>query len=259
MPYVSTRAGRVFLTDEGSGMPVVLLHATLHDHHDFDTVAPALAEQFRVIALDWPGHGQSDPAGSAATATLFADVLEDVVNELELPPAAFIGNSVGGFAAARLAITHPDQVARLVLVNTGGFTRQTVLTRAFCRTIGMPWVTRMLLPRMIPAYMKAQSDNDNAVLQRAVARARTPEGVAVAASLWRSFAEPDYDLRGEADRITAPVLLVWGSRDVVLPLREGRSARAALPGSQLEVLPTGHVVFSSDPTGFLAHAVEFIK
>ncbi len=59
--------------------------------------------------------------------------------------------------------------------------------------------------------MKARSDNDSLVQERALARANTREGVLLTASMWRSFAAPEYDLRPHADRITAPCLVIWGS------------------------------------------------
>jgi len=126
MPFVITSAGRVFYEHRGSGPPVVLLHATLHDHTDFDPVAGDLAGRYTTIAVDWPGHGQSDPmsGGRVADASLFAEVLADLADRLDLAPAVLIGNSVGGFAAVRLALDQPDRVAGLVLVNGAGFTRQ---------------------------------------------------------------------------------------------------------------------------------------
>jgi pimeloyl-ACP methyl ester carboxylesterase len=117
---------------------------------------------------------------------------------------------------------------------------------------------KRVLPRSIRSYMKASSDNDNAVQERALKRANTPEGVMLTASLWRSFAAPEYDLRPHADRITAPCLVIWGSRDTAIPMRLGRSTAAAIPGARLEVLPTGHIPFSSDPAGFLAVAAPFL-
>src|SRR5258707_5782016 len=119
---VETRVGKVAYSDTGEGPVVVLLHATLHDRHDFDAIAPSLSRDHRVIAVDWPGHGES-PApvpNYQPTAASFADVLADVVAALNLQRVALIGNSVGGFAAARLAIADPQLVSRLVLVNSGG-------------------------------------------------------------------------------------------------------------------------------------------
>jgi pimeloyl-ACP methyl ester carboxylesterase len=255
---VRTRAGEVAYSDVGHGPVVVLLHAVLHDRHDFDAIAPSLARDHRVIAVDWPGHGDSPAPSELPTAAMFADVLADLVAALDLPPAAIIGNSVGGFAAARLAITEPQRVSRLVLVDTGGFVINPAV-RAYCRLMGTPAVMKRVLPRFVRSYMKATSDTDYAVQDRVLARANTPDGVAITAALWRSFAAPEYDLRPHADRITAPCLVVWGSKDTAAPMRlAARATAAAIPGSRLEVLPTGHVVFSSDPDGFLAVAAPFL-
>jgi pimeloyl-ACP methyl ester carboxylesterase len=257
---VDTRAGKIAYSDTGEGPVVVLLHATLHDRHDFDAIVPSLRRDHRVVAVDWPGHGDS-PAPTPnyqPTAASFADALAEFVAALDLPPAAFIGNSVGGFAAARLAISDPQRVSRLVLVNAGGFVTNPVV-RFYCRVMGTEAVLKRVLPRFVPSYMKATSDNYRAVEERTLARARTREGVVLTAALWRSFASPDYDLRPDADRITAPCLVIWGSKDTAAPMRlVARATAAAIPGSRLEVLPTGHVVFSSDPDGFLAIAAPFL-
>jgi pimeloyl-ACP methyl ester carboxylesterase len=254
---VETRVGEVAYSDAGKGPVVVLLHAALHDRRDFDTIASRLCRDHRVIALDWPGHGDSPAPNHPPTAASFADVLADVVATLDLPPTAFVGNSVGGFAAARLAITDPQRVSRLVLVDTGGFLANP-LTNLYCRTLGMPAVLKRVLPRFVRSYMKATSDSDYAIEERVLARANTWDGVVLAAALWRSFATPAYDLRPHVDRITAPCLVIWGSKDTAIPVRFGRSTAAAIPGARLEVLPTGHVPFSSDPEGFLRIAAPFL-
>jgi pimeloyl-ACP methyl ester carboxylesterase len=248
--------GEVYYEERGSGLPVVMLHATLHDHHDFDAVAERLSDRFRTIAIDWPGHGQS--AAAAVGAPALADTLEEIVAGLDLPSAVFMGNSVGGYAAARLAITQPERVAGLVLVNAAGFTSLNAVSRAFCAAIGTPAITRRLLPRLVPGYMKVRNDADRAIAERVIARARTPDGARTAAALWKSFTAPAYDLRPRAGQIEAPVLLVWGGKDTILPLKAGRETHAALPGSRLEVLDTGHVVFASAPDEFVALVEPFI-
>ena len=258
---VATNAGEVHIARFGDGAPVVLLHATLHDYHDFDLVIPTLAQEYSVIAIDWPAHGQSGPlpAGIQAGGSLFADVLREVLSALRLPPAVFIGNSVGGFAAARLAISDPHSVAGLVLSNSAGFAQQTLVTGVFCRLLGIPLVSRAVLPRLIPAYMKPSSENDERITAKAVARSRTKEGAQVAASLWRSFTDPDYDLRSRADKITVPTLLTWGTKDPILPLAAGQATHSAVADSRLETYPTGHVVFSSTPDQFLSATVPFLQ
>ncbi|MFB9833833.1 alpha/beta fold hydrolase [Actinoallomurus acaciae] len=259
MPFVQTRAGRVFYTEQGSGPPVVLLHATLHDHTDFDAVAGPLADAgHRVLAVDWPGHGQSEtPAGSRpVTAPLLADTLADLIAELDLAPAVFIGNSVGGYAAARIALDHPDRVTGLILVNTGGFVK---VPRLGVRLLGIPAVNRVVFPRLVPRYMKADGDLPRAITRQVQERARDRTGAAVSAALWRSFADPAYDLRADGHRLGVPVLLAWGARDIFLPLSAGRRTQAAIPGADLRALQTGHVVFASDPDGFLGLALPFLE
>ena len=258
MPYVATRAGQVFYAEQGAGLPVVLLHATLHDHTDFDAIAGPLAESgYRVLAVDWPGHGRSDtPADPRAiTAVLLAGVLADLVTELDLPPAVFIGNSVGGYAAGRLALDQPGHVLGLVLVNTGGFVRP---SRVIPRVIGIPAVSRVVLPRLVPGYMKPDSEPLRAITSRVQARARTRAGSAVGAALWRSFADPAYDLSADGHRLGAPALLIWGERDINLPLSVARQVQAAIPGAELRTHRTGHVVFAADPGGFLAEVMPFL-
>ena len=259
MSTVQTRVGPVAYSDDGAGPVLVLLHAVLHERHDFDPILPALARSYRVIAVDWPGHGESpSPKGSFVLAAVrYADVLEDVVTALDLPGAVFIGNSVGGFAAARLALNQPERVTGLVLVDTGGFLGGP-LTNAYCRLLGIRAVLRRVLPRFVRSYMRAQSDSDNAVLQRVTERARTTDGVALTAALWRSFAAPEANLRPRAEQISAPTLIVWGAKDAAIPLRFGRATQRAIPGSRLEVLPTGHLPFSSQPLVFLDVVQPFL-
>jgi pimeloyl-ACP methyl ester carboxylesterase len=259
MPTIQTRAGRVAYSELGSGPILLLLHATLHDSHDFDPIRQPLARHYRTIAVDWPGHGESDPPDVPAGAPLFADVLEDVVDGLGISRAVLIGNSVGGFAAARLALNRPALVAGLVLVNTGGFVPQNLLSRTACRMLGTPAVFRRLAPVFVRGYMKPKTDSDRTIAERACAVAKTQAGVSTGAALWRSFATPAHDLRGRAAELTCPTLIVWGKRDIAIPLSAGLATHDCIGGSRFEVLDTGHVVFSSDPDGFLATAEPFLE
>lgn len=260
MPHVETRTGTLTYRERGEGPLLVLLHATLHDHHDFDAIATTLERRFRVITVDWPGCGESPDAVAPErlSAAMFADALEDLVDHLGAESISLIGNSVGGFAAARLAITRPHQVAGLVLVDSGGFIPMTWTTRMFCKAMGRPWLTRLVLPRFACLYMNPQSPLDRQILERVTARAKTEAGVRQAAAMWRSFATDEHDLRSRASELIAPTLIVWGRRDRAIPLSAGRATHAALPTSQLVVLKTGHVPFASAAEDFLRVAEPFL-
>lgn len=260
MPLISTRAGNISYSTQGIGRPIILLHAILHSSHDFNAIIPQLSLHYQTIAIDWPWHGESShPAKQQPTATLFADVLEDIVNALSLPPAIFIGNSVGGFAAARLAITHPDKVAGLVLVNTGGFVPWNWILRLFTRLLGIPTLNRWILPFLVSRYMVPQNDEDKMISTQVTRSAKTAEGSKVAASVWDSFRGPGYDLRSQASEIKVPTLIIWGEKDLVVPVSVGQATHKAIEGSRFEILNTGHVVFASKPDKFLMLVEPFIR
>lgn len=258
MPIIHTAAGTTAYEEFGVGPPIVLLHATLHDRHDYDSIVGPLAANYRVTAVDWLGHGESQPK-PAVTASMLADSLSEIATALNLEPAVFIGNSIGGYAAASLALQQPDRVAGLVLVQSGGFVKNSVISRTYCRAFGSSLVARRLLPRVISHYMKPMSTNDAAVVSQAVRFGASATGRATYSSLWRSFTDPAFDLTGRAATIAAPTLIVWGKRDPVIPLRYGKVAHKLIPGSRLEVLDTGHAPFSSRPDEFLQIVEPFVR
>jgi len=73
------------------------------------------------------------------------------------------------------------------------------------------------MPRFVKSYMQPKTPSDHAIVERSVARARTPEGAALAASMWRSFATREHDLREQADKLTAPTQILWGKKDKASP------------------------------------------
>jgi pimeloyl-ACP methyl ester carboxylesterase len=258
MPTMQTSLGAVSYTDEGAGPPILLLHAALHDHTDFAPVQGALASGRRMLALDWPGHGASPPPAVPLGAVQFGDLLVEFADRLDLSSLVVVGNSVGGYAACRLALERPERIAGLVLVNTGGFTPHSVFTRLFCAAMGRPAVIKAVFPVFVRAYMRAKNPRDEAVVDRVVARARTAGGARTAAALWKSFTEPGHDLRTRAAQITAPVLITWGAQDLTAPQRWGKSVQRAIGASRFEALPTGHVVFSSEPQAWLETVMPFV-
>ena len=256
MSVVELPSATVAYSDHGAGMPVVLLHAPLHDRTGYADIAAALGR--RVIARDWPGHGESPAPATPPSAVFLADVLEQFVAGLNLPAAVIVGNSVGGFAAGRLAIRQPSRVAGLILVNGSGFTQWTPVTRAFCALMGRSATVKAVFRYSVPLYMQARTERDRDIVARVLARARSEDGVATAAALWRSFPDPAADLRAFADRITAPTLITWGTRDRTLRTSWGRAMHRAIRESRYVEFDTGHLPFTSDPDGWLGVVEPFL-
>lgn len=258
MPAAQTSLGTVSYTDQGSGPPVLLSHAALHDHTDFDSVRGDLSRGRRVITFDWPGHGASPLPPVPLRAVQFGDLLIEFADLLDLRNLVVVGNSVGGYAACRLALERTDRVSGVVLVNTGGFTPHSVFTRVLCAVLGRPAVVKAVFPAFVRTYMQPKTSTDKVIVERVVDRARTVDGAKTAAALWKSFIEPGHDLRVQAANIAVPVLITWGAKDPTAPVRWGKAVAAAIPGSAFEIFPTGHVVFSSEPSAWLERVVPFV-
>lgn len=237
---------------------VLMLPSGAHERSDYDELRASLPSHLRTIALDWPAHGDS-PAGSGDGGVMrLATVAEEALAALAPDGAVVLGNSVGGFAAARLAIRRPELIRGLVIVDSGGFQAHTLQVRLFCSLMARPRFLRAIYPVFSASYMRSRTDADRRARALSVATTRREDGVRAVAELWRSFASPEHDLRAGASSIAAPTLIVWGRKDPVIPLKSGREIERLIPGSRLVALDTGHVPHTSDPEGFAAELVAFL-
>lgn len=259
MPLIQLASGSLHYVDTGDGMPVVLLHANPGDSLDFQAVIPRLAERYRVIAPDWPGYGASEPPpeGAVVDAGFYYRVLRELLDVLPLPPAIFIGNSLGGNVAARLAIESPGSVRGLVLVAPGGFTERSFVSRSFCKLMSSRW---SLSPRRFAGlYLRHRTPTVQRMLERAATTQASKECLAINRSVWRGFMDPEHDLRVKSRAIVAPTLLIFGAGDPVISAKkDGETAAQAMPHAQFVVLPSGHAPFAEVPQMFLHELLPFL-
>ncbi|MDR3415705.1 MAG: alpha/beta hydrolase [Nevskia sp.] len=247
---------------EGQGPWLVMLSANPGDGRDFDAVVPQLAQRFRVLRLDWPGYGAS-PAPeppSRAGASHFLDCFDAFMDALEIPAAHLLGNSVGANVAVRYALRKPQRVKSLVLVSPGGFTDHNAVTRAFCSLQGQVWFKRLLGSGFTRYYLRERNEWTRAMIARAGGEQATPAALQVNAAVWRSFLDPQHDLRGRCGGLQVPTLVISGKHDPVLPpKRDGRNCARAIPGARQLVLDCGHAPFAEVPQAFLAAVEPFWK
>lgn len=257
----------VRITGRDAGRPaLLLLHANPGDRRDYDAVLPSFEKAHRVVGVDWPGYGQSTAAvPGRVTAEGLVAVAEQVLAALAgrgIGRLTVLGSSVGGYAALRLALRHPETITGLILVAPAGFTRHNLVTRAFCRRVmGVPPVARWLvtpLNRALLGRLRTRSARET------YARARTirddPARLELHCAIWRSFASPGFGLHAACAGFTTRTLLIWGRRDPVVPaLTDGRHARRALAHAESVVMPTGHEPYNEDPGTFLEHVTPFLE
>jgi pimeloyl-ACP methyl ester carboxylesterase len=259
MPFIQISEILIHYTDTGEGPVLVLLHANPGDSRDWEAVSQALSKRFRVIAVDWPGYGSSTVPSKPETRDVefFYNIFREFLSQLELTKFSIIGNSVGGWVAAKYASEFPDHVNSLVLVAPGGFTPHTMISRFFCKLQASRF---SLSPRLwARLYLRRESAVTRAMLARA-RMAQVEQGVlALNRAIWRSFLNPEFDLRRKVRTIQAPVLLIFGEKDPTISWkRDGREAAKAIPHAEFVTLPCGHAPFAEIPEVFLERVFQFL-
>jgi pimeloyl-ACP methyl ester carboxylesterase len=116
MPTISVNGVQLFVEQAGTqGPPLLLVHGSWGDHHNWDAVVPALSKSFRVVIYDRRGHSQSERLATQGGIEEDADDLAELARTLGIVPAHIIGNSFGASIALRAAIRHRDIFASLVV------------------------------------------------------------------------------------------------------------------------------------------------
>lgn len=245
---VPTPAGDVPLTanERGSGRPVVILHGGAGPA-SVASFADLLAEatDTRVIVPTHPGFAGTQRPESLTSIPGLAEVYVGLLEELDLEDVAVIGNSIGGWLAAELALRHPDRLGRIALVDAVGIEVE-----------GHP-VAATLPPAELAEHSwydptKAPSLN-LATLPPAVAQ--TFAGNQAALTVYGK-SMTDSTLLGRLSGIEVPTLVLWGEADRIADPDYGRAFAAAIPRSRFELLlRTGHVPQMETP-GVLLDALR---
>lgn len=173
MPAVTTSLGPFHVDETGSGPPVVMWPSLFCDGTSLRPQAEELARDHRVLVLDPPGHGRTPapPARFRLEATAVA--LGELMDACRAPSAIIVGNAWGGMVATQLAITQPDRIVALVLMNCpfhewAGVKRlQLRLAHWLLVTLGPRRVAKMIFSSMVAPETRAADPDRHLELQRA--------------------------------------------------------------------------------------------
>jgi 2-succinyl-6-hydroxy-2,4-cyclohexadiene-1-carboxylate synthase len=246
----------------GQGDPVVLIHGFTQSAHAWDPIAPILAREHLVIAVDAPGHGGSAPieADLPTGADLMADVTDDPPGGVGAVPA-WVGYSMGGRYALHVALRHPERVRRLVLVSaTGGM--DDPQDRAARRRAddqlaekvereGVASFVAWWLQRPLFATLPAEA--------AAVESRLGGTAAGLAASLRLAGTGSQQPLWSELSQLAMPVLVMAGSEDETY-LAHGRRLAACIgSNATLAVVSgAGHACHLERPRAFLEIVQPFL-
>jgi pimeloyl-ACP methyl ester carboxylesterase len=271
--WVTVEGQPLNVIELGEGPPVVFVHGLSGSWPNWLEQLPVLAESHRVITLDLPGFGHSPMPSETITISYYARVLDGLLGALGVDAAALVGNSMGGFISAELAIAYPQRVERLVLVSAAGLStyQHRQATRA------LPWLTHA--ERIVAAYSAWTASRSDTVARRRGLRNATLGLVVrhpgllpspLAAEQLRGAGKPgfmqalranlDYPIEERLPEIACPTLIVWGDEDRLIPVRDAEMFEQLIPGSRKVVFEgTGHMAMLERPTAFNELLEEFLS
>ena len=228
------------LYDAGEGYPVVVLHGWGGRIESMAPVCACLQRDHRVIAIDFPGFGESPPPPQAWGTADYASFVRAVLGELEISKAHFVGHSYGAKTSLFLAATEQQLVDKLVIVGSSGL-----------RT-----------PPSFKARMKRQVSKGARVVGKV-----GPVGQKLRDSIYDKIASTDYKDAGEMrptlvkvvnedltqllPRVAASTLIVWGTEDDAVPVAHAKTMERLIPDAGLVLFEgAGHFAYLDEQGRF---------
>lgn len=271
--YVVVNGLRIRYWQAGEAGPnLVLIHGLGGAVEVWRRVLPELARSHRVVALDLPGCGRSQPPVHfpADTLGLFAATVLGLMDALGMATAQVVGSSLGGTVALRTALAAPERVQGLVLVGSAGFTHRVAWPLRLMSVPGAgELLTRPHRDQTAVALRSCVADPATVTeydVDQAYALATMPGAQEAFLALLRVYCRANglrrdtlRDLAAGIPTIKAPVLLVWGDRDAIIPFQSTQRARELLPESALVVFAgCGHLAFVEQPVRFARLVESFV-
>ena len=248
---------------QGAGEPLVLIHGAQGDQSMFAGIAPAFANQFRVLTFDQRGSGLSEKPDMEYSMALLADDTAVLMEHVGFASAHIIGVSMGGMIAQEFTLRHPHKVRSLVLgcttpggpkaVRIGG----EALTTAYSteplspeergRALAEAAFTKGYIaqhPEVIPAMIEAR-------------RQRPLDPVALSHRMKAAYAHDAYD---QLPHVACPTLVITGKDDALISWENSRILAERIPGAKLVLLePAGHVFWLELPEQSRAAILAFLQ
>lgn len=261
MALVRNQGLSIFFDDLGEGTPLVLGHSFLCSGKMWCGQVPVLADRFRVLNVDFRGHGRS---GAVTRAFSLYDAVWDVVavlDELRIEKAVWCGLSVGGMVALRAALTCPQRVKGLILLDTDAGA-ETPLRKL--RYTGMGLGARLLgigpfLSPVARLMFGATTRQRNPALVSAWKREFSTVHVPSALRGLDALMRRD-SLLARLPRISVPALVLVGTEDRSLPPVLAHRIHDRLPDSRLVQIPgAGHLSALEQPAAVNEAILEFLE
>lgn len=246
---------------------LLLVHDFLVSRLSWEEVIGPLSEHFFVVAPDLPGFGESEkpnPARYAYTIEALAEAVVDVIAALGVGRASIVGHGLGGAIAINIAADHAELVQRLVLVDALCYPppRKIAPQIAHLPVIGGVFFKQFYTRAMFRSHFQKLVFGPNAGvplarIDRHYELLSTPNARESAHAVMHAMFETR-PVVARLGRIRAPVLVVWGHDDRLLPVQHAQRLAHEIPGAKLEILDAGHSPQEEVPALFVEHVTQFL-
>ncbi|MFK4106747.1 alpha/beta fold hydrolase [Streptomyces sp. NPDC019531] len=255
MPQLEVDGAALTYDDEGprdgDAVPLVLIHGWTANRRRWDHQLSHFARTRRVIRLDLRGHGESGGAGVRSIEELARDVLA-LLDRLKVDRFVPVGHSMGGMIAQTIALSHPERVERMVLVNSIGR-----MTYSRGRGLLMAASTRVPFKLFVATNIRrafAPGHPREEIRAHIDASAATPREVVM--TLYGAMRA--FDVLDRVGEISVPVLLVHGYHDIQLPVAQMLRMAKAYPDAEVRIIDAGHELPVERPAELTAALDRFL-
>ncbi|WP_417478509.1 alpha/beta fold hydrolase [Maricaulis sp.] len=241
---------------------IVMVHGFSYSLESWDGWAEDLSADHRVIRMDLPGHGLTGPDPlQRYSVPQTVEFLGALLDELGLDHVTLAGNSLGGLVSWRLAAQRPDLVDRLVLVAPGAYSINGVTDQPVAVPMGVSFYLTSAPEAMVAAASAGLygdvSRMDPALPARVHALMQTPGVGQALVERLEVFTLPDPT--ADLAQVQAPALVLWGGRDVMIPVEQAARIAADLPQAELIIHDDlGHILHEEDPARTVADVRAFL-
>lgn len=242
---------RLSVLEAGTGDPIIFVHGVVTTSNIFPKYVGAYSPEFRGIAVDLRGYGDSEKPPTGFTIDRFAHDLIVLADALKIDKAVWVGVSMGGMILQRLALDHPERVRALVLVST---TDGAMILDQDIQTIGMPRDYREVSTRMIVESFPHGTPMKT--YQPLLERIPTWNGTVIREAL---TSMSQFNVHGRLTAIRVPTLIMVGAKDDVATPAIALGIQGQIPGAKLVEFKTGHFMMAEDPDRFRTVLGEFLK
>ncbi|MEP6923022.1 MAG: alpha/beta hydrolase [Pyrinomonadaceae bacterium] len=237
---------------------VILLHGLGSSVVSWQFNIPALTGKYHVVAIDQIGFGKSDRPMLKYRVGTYVDFLDKFMSETKIEKATLVGNSLGGWVAAWMAIKYPNRVEKIVLADAAGFKPSEI---DFKQIYGLNYSTRDELRALVKLifYNQLVFGSDAFIEESMRQRVLANDGYTINSLIESIKREEDF-LDGQLSAIKKPTLVIWGKQDGLLKLADGERFNKEIAGSQLVVLDQcGHVPQVEKFAEFNAAVLKFLE